>query len=589
MERKTGFEPATLGLGSQCSTTEPLPLDCFKNHMYLNLWCSKGLVIIESNYDQYRRNLPKSQEFLLSETSICGKLKKLDGMFIDRDDLIVVPCFDMIRRMMKPRIQMNNISHNEYDYTEEVTMGFKLEMAEKTATLEISVDKDKYEKSIQSTLKKLGKQVNIPGFRKGKAPRHILERHLGKEYILDEAAQPLIGPAYYETLNEADLDPIAPPEVDIVELGEEFVFTAKIQLPPAVQLGQYLDLPVNQEAPVVTEEQIEEELKKRQEAHARIIVLEPEDPAENHDIVNIDFFGYKDGIAFDGGSGEDHSLQLGSGSFIPGFEEQLIGAKTGDDVEVQVTFPEEYHEETLRGQPVIFNVKVNSIKRKELVALDDEFAKDISEFDTLEELRSDIKTTMTQSALAKFNQESRGEVVKMAVANAEVDIPETMITDRYQMMRDDMKENMEKQGITLELYCQYFGMDMEKFNDEIKTSAVEAVKTDLVMDAIAQAESIECSEEAFKAELKTFAEIYKCSVEELMQRLQDRGDLRGMKKSMTRDRVKEFLVKKNLPNLEQPEAEQPDDQPEAEQPETEQPEAEQPEAEQQETEQQDAK
>ncbi|MCL1853069.1 MAG: trigger factor [Peptococcaceae bacterium] len=463
-------------------------------------------------------------------------------------------------------------------------MGFKVERADKSATLEITVDKEKYEKSIQSTIKKLGKQVNIPGFRKGKAPRHILERYLGREYVLDEAAQPLIGPAYYEALDEADLDPIASPEVDIVELGEELVFTAKIQLPPEVQLGQYLELSVNQEAPEIEDEQVEEELNRRQEAHARIVVLEPEDAAVNNDIVNIDFSGYKDGIAFEGGSGEDFNLQLGSGTFIPGFEEQMIGTTTGDDVEVELTFPEDYHEEALRGQPVVFYVKVNSIKRKELVALDDEFAKDISEFDTLEELRADIKNTMVQNSLARFNQDCREEVIRTAVANSAVDIPEVMIDDRYQKLKQDTQANMEKQGITLELYCQYFGMDIKQLEAEIKTSAEEAVKTELVFDAIAEAESIACSEEDFIAEMGTFAQAYKTSVEDLMKGLRERGDLRGMRKSMNRDRVRTFLFERNLPELLRREAEQQ----EAKQKQAEQAEADQTEIEQVEVEQAEA-
>jgi len=431
-------------------------------------------------------------------------------------------------------------------------MGFKLEMAEENmATLEISVDETKYERSIQSTLKKLGKQVNIPGFRKGKAPRHMVERHLGKNYILDEAAQPLIAPAYFATLSEAELDPIAPPEVDIIQLeeGQELVFTAKIQLPPHVELGAYLDLPVDQDIPEITDEQIDEELRHQQESYARIVVLDQDIPAENGDTVIIDFVGYKDGIAFEGGTGDDFSLTLGSGAFIPGFEEQLIGSTTGESVQVNVTFPDDYHHNELKDQPVVFEVTVNSIKRKELIPLDDEFAKDVSEFDTLEEYRQDIKKNLTEAQRTQLSQERKAEVIKIAVENAQVDIPDVMIENRYKMMLEDMQTSLERQGMTLAQYCQYFGMDSKTFLTGFKSQAEKAVRQDLVLDAIAEAEDIAWPEDVFSKEMEKIAEAHHCSVEELVQRLQDQGELRGLKKSMRRENTIKFLLSKNLPHL----------------------------------------
>ncbi|MCL1917129.1 MAG: trigger factor [Peptococcaceae bacterium] len=431
-------------------------------------------------------------------------------------------------------------------------MGFKLEMEEKNrVTLQISVDEEKYERSIQSTLKKLGRQVNIPGFRKGKAPRHMVERHVGKDYILDEAAQPLIAPAYFATLSEAELDPIAPPEVDFVQVeeGQELIFTAKIQLPPDVELGAYLDLAIDQDIPDTTEEQVEEELKRRQESYARMVVLEQDIPAEDGDTVNIDFVGYKDGIAFTGGTGEDVNLVLGSGTFIPGFEEQLIGAATGESVQVNVTFPEEYHQEDLRDQPVVFEVTVNSIKRKELVPLDDEFAKDVSEFDTLEEYRQDIKKNLAEDLLKRLNQERRAEVIKIAVENAQVDIPLVMVESRYQMMVEDMKASLSQQGMTLGQYCQYFGMEPETFMNGFKSEAEKAVKSDLVLDAIAEAEDIAWPEDDFMEQMKKVAEARQCSVEEVVQRFRDHGELLGLKKSIRRESVVKFLISKNLPDL----------------------------------------
>jgi trigger factor len=432
-------------------------------------------------------------------------------------------------------------------------MGFKLEMEEKNkATLEISVDEEKYAKSVQSTVRKLGQQVNIPGFRKGKAPRHIIERHVGKEYILDEAAQPLIGPAYFATLDEAQLDPIAPPQVDIVqaEEGKDLIFTAAIQLPPGVELGTYLDLPIERDIPETTDEQVNEELSRRRDAHAKIVVVDQDVPAENGDTVNIDFTGYKDDIAFEGGHGEGITLVLGSGKFIPGFEEQIIGAKTGDSIQVDVTFPEEYPQEDLKGQKAVFQVTVNSIKRKELVPLDDEFAKDVSEFETLEEYREDIKNYLHETQKERFKQERRAEIITMTVDNAQVDIPDIMIGERYQTMIRDTHTSLEKQGITIAQYCQYFGMDMDKFMADLKNEAEKAVKTDLVLDAIAQAEDIVWPEDEFMKEMEEISKTHQCSVEELIKRLEDQGELRNLKRTMRRESTLKFLISKNFPDSE---------------------------------------
>jgi len=424
-------------------------------------------------------------------------------------------------------------------------MAFTLEKMENNKVkLEITVEEQKYQKSLGMTLKKLGNQANIPGFRKGKAPRHMLERYWGKDYIENEAAQPLMGPACFEALNEADLDPISTPKVDIVQVGDgkDLIFTAEVQLPPEVELGAYLDLPIETKPAEVTDQQVDEEIRKRQEAHAKIITLEEGMAAENGDNVNIDFTGYKDGEAFDGGSAERYDLLLGSQMFIPGFEEQLVGVKVGETVDINVTFPEDYKAEALKGQPVVFKVTVNSIKRKELVPLDDEFAKDVSEFDTLDEYREDIKATLLKNLEDRLEQERKASIISTVVDNAVVEPPDSMVLARCDSMLNDLQNNLARQGISLAQYCQFLGIDPQTFQNDMRTKAEGAVKTDMVLDAIAQKEKITCTDEDLLAEIEKMADKNKRSAEEILQLLEAQGEKRNFKKTINRERVINFLT-----------------------------------------------
>ncbi|ADY56776.1 Trigger factor [Syntrophobotulus glycolicus DSM 8271] len=426
-------------------------------------------------------------------------------------------------------------------------MSVKVENVEKNkVALEITVDVKEFEQAINRAAKKVAGQVNIPGFRKGKAPRHIIERHLGKDYIINEAIDPMLGPAYAKAVEESGIAPVSKPEVDLVqaEEGKDFIFKVIVDVKPEVELGQYLGLKVEPQKAEVTDEKVDEELVRRQETHAKLNTVE-EGKVENKDSVTIDFEGFVDGVAFAGGKGEDHELVIGSGTFIPGFEDQLIGSSIGEEVTVKVRFPDEYHSAELSGKDAEFKVAVKGIKRKELVPLDDEFAKDISEFDTLEELKADIKEKMIEATELRLKNEFRAQVVNQAVNHASVEIPESMVASKLDSIVEEMARNLSYQGLTMEQYAKYLNMNEDQLKESYRPQAVEGIKTELVLETISKKEGITVSDEEMQAEMTRLSEQYGRKVEELQTMLAARGELDWFKLGMISDKTIDFLVANN--------------------------------------------
>lgn len=423
-------------------------------------------------------------------------------------------------------------------------MSVKMEKIEKnTVELEITVEAKVFSSAVTKAAKKLANKVNIPGFRKGKAPRTMVERTVGTAALYNEAVDDVLGPAYMKAVEESGIEPVDRPEVDLVQMedGKELIFKAKVTVKPEVELGTYKGLEVEKTAAVVTDEEVEEDLKRKQEQHAKVITLE-EGTVENKDTVTIDFAGSVDGVPFEGGTAEGYDLVIGSGSFIPGFEEQLIGAQIGQEVDVNVRFPDEYHVADLKGKDALFKVKVHKIKRKELTPLDDEFAKDISEFATLDELKVDLRDKLMKAAEQRAESEYRNAIVAKAVENASVEIPEAMVSSRIDTMVQDLEQNLSYQGLDLETYFYYIGTNEQEMRERFRPQAAENVKTELVLEAIAKAEGIQVAEEELNDELAKLAERYQTSPENLKQALAARGELNLYRQSLISEKTVSFLV-----------------------------------------------
>lgn len=423
-------------------------------------------------------------------------------------------------------------------------MSVKVEKIEKNKVeLEVTVEAKVFSDAVARVAKNMAKKLNIPGFRKGKAPRSMVERYVGTEALYSEAVDDILGVEYMKAVTESGIEPVDRPEIDLVQMedGKELIFKAQVTVKPEVQLGDYKGLEVEKTAATVTEEEVEAELKRKQEQHAQIINLE-EGKVQEQDTVNIDFAGSIDGVPFDGGTAEGHDLVIGSGTFIPGFEDQLIGAEIGQEVDVNVRFPDEYHVESLRGQDALFKVKINKIKRKELAPLDDEFAKDVSEFDTLDELKADLRDKLMKAAEERAEMEYKNAILSKAVDNASVEIPEVMIENRVQTMLDEASQNLAYQGLNLETYCQYTGTTIEQLKETFRPQATENIKTELVIEAIAKAEGIEVSEEEIDQELAKLAERYQTDAENLKQALIARGEMEAYRQSLVNEKTVNFLI-----------------------------------------------
>ncbi|PEA56706.1 trigger factor [Bacillus pseudomycoides] len=407
--------------------------------------------------------------------------------------------------------------------------------------LTIEVDAKEVNNSLDAAFKKVVQTINVPGFRKGKMPRPLFEQRFGVESLYQDALDIILPKAYGEAIDETGIFPVAHPEIDIekFEKGQNLIFTAKVTVKPEVKLGEYKGLTVEKEDATVTDEDVENELKSLQERQAELVVKE-DGTVENGDTAVIDFEGFVDGEAFEGGKGENYSLAIGSGTFIPGFEEQVIGLKAGEQKDVEVSFPEEYHAAELAGKPATFKVTIHEIKVKELPALDDEFAKDANEeVATLDELKAKIRENLEVSKKQEAEHKVRDEVVEKASANAEIDIPEAMIETELDRMVREFEQRLSYQGMNLELYYQFTGTDEEKLKGQMKEDAAKRVTTNLVLEAIIEAEKIEATDEEVNAEVEKMAEMYNMPVDAVKQAL---GNVEGVKEELQVRKAVDFLV-----------------------------------------------
>ena len=398
-------------------------------------------------------------------------------------------------------------------------MSLQVEKLEKSmAKLTIEVSADDLEKALQSAYMKQKNKISLPGFRKGKVPRQMIEKMFGAEVFYDDAANELIPKAYADAYDECEEDIVSRPEIDVVQIekGKPFIFTAMVALKPEVTLGEYKGLEVEKFSDEVTQEEVDAKIKEEAEKNARKVTVEDR-PVQDGDEVILDYEGFVDDVAFEGGKGENYPLVIGSGSFIPGFEEQLIGVSAGTDVEVHVTFPEEYHAEDLKGKDAVFKCKVHEIKAKELPEIDDEFASEVSEFDTLEEYKADVEAKLKEKKTAEGKEKQEDAVVEQAVKNAQYELPEAMISTQVSQMAENFSRRIQAQGMTMEQYFQFTGMTAEKMLEEMRPQAVKSIETRLVLEAVAKAENIEVSEERLDEEIAKMAENYHMDADKMKE------------------------------------------------------------------------
>lgn len=412
-------------------------------------------------------------------------------------------------------------------------MSLQVEKMEKNmAKLTIEVSAEDLDKAMQNAYQKAKGKISIPGFRKGKAPRKMIEQMYGKGIFLEDAANALIPEHYSKALSECDLEIVSQPEIDIVqaEPGKAFIFTAEVAVKPEVTLGEYKGVEVAKAEIEVTDEEVDAEVKKEQEKNSRTITVEDR-AAQMNDVVTIDFEGSVDGVPFDGGQATEYPLTLGSNTFIPGFEDQLVGAKVGDDVDVKVTFPEEYQAKELAGKEAIFKCAVKKIEAKELPELDDDFAKDVSEFDTLAEYKESVKKNLVEKKENEAKRAKEDAVVDKIIENAQMELPEAMINTQARQMLDDFARRMQSQGLSMDQYFQFTGMTADKMLEDMKPQATKRIQTRLVLEKIAEVENIQPSEEEVNEEISRMAEMYKMEADKLKEMIGEH-ELAQMKKDM---------------------------------------------------------
>ena len=412
-------------------------------------------------------------------------------------------------------------------------MSLQVEKMEKNmAKLTIEVAAEDLEKAMQNAYQKAKGRISIPGFRKGKAPRKMIEQMYGKGIFLEDAVNALIPEHYSKALAECDLEIVSQPTIDITqaEPGKALIFTAEVATKPEVTLGDYKGVEVPKTEINVTDEDVDAEIKKEQEKNSRTINVEDRG-AQLQDVVTIDFEGSVDGVPFDGGQATEYPLTLGSNTFIPGFEDQLVGAKVGDDVDVKVTFPEEYQAKELAGKEAVFKCAVKKIEAKELPELDDDFAKDVSEFDTLAEYKEHVKTNLVERKENEAKRAKEDAAVDKAIENAQMDIPEAMLQTQCRQMLDDFSRRMQSQGLSMEQYFQFTGMTADKMMEDMKPQALKRIQTRLVLEKVAEVENIQPTEEEVNEEIAKMAEAYKMEADKLKELLGER-ELEQMKKDM---------------------------------------------------------
>ena len=412
-------------------------------------------------------------------------------------------------------------------------MSLQVEKLEKNmAKLTIEVSAEDLDKAMEKAYQKQKSRISLPGFRKGKAPRKMIESMYGKGVFMEDAVNSLVPQEYTKALGECDLEIVSQPEINVTQMepGKALIFTADVAVKPEVTLGDYKGVEVPKSEIAVTDEEVDAEVKKEQDKNARTVAVEDR-AAANGDITTIDFEGFVDGVAFEGGKGTDYALTLGSGTFIPGFEDQLVGANTGDHVEVKVTFPEEYQAKELAGKEAVFQCDVKKIETKEVPELDDEFAKDVSEFDTLAEYKEDVKKKLTEKKEKEARTAKENAAVDKAIENAQMDIPELMTKTECRQMMDDFSRRMQQQGLSMEQYFQFTGQSMDKMMEDMKPQALKRIQTRLVLEKVAEAENIQPSEEEITEEIQKMADAYNMEADKIREAIGESG-LEQMKKDM---------------------------------------------------------
>lgn len=420
-------------------------------------------------------------------------------------------------------------------------MSVQVEKLEKSMVkLTIEVSPEEFEKGLQAAYLKNRNKISIQGFRKGKAPRALIEKMYGAGIFYEDAANEVMPGAYEAALEETKLDVVSRPSVDIVNIGkgEPFVFSVEVAVKPEVTLGQYKDLEYTPAPIEVTEEEIDAEIKKTQEQNARTITVEDR-AIVSGDIAVIDFEGFTDGVAFEGGKGTDYELTIGSHSFIDTFEDQLIGKNAGDEVEVHVTFPENYQAENLAGKPALFKVTVKSIKVKELPELDDDFASDVSDFDTFAEYRESVSASLFEKKEKAAEEEKKSALIDLAVENAVLEVADVMVDDEAQQIVENYGQRMQSQGLTMEQYLQYTGLTMEQLVEQTKPNALKNIRTRLVLEKIAEAEAIEVSDEDVEKELQQMADMYKLTLDQVKEYMGSQTEM--LKKDLAAQKAEDFI------------------------------------------------
>lgn len=413
--------------------------------------------------------------------------------------------------------------------------------------LTITVSAERFDEALDQAFKKVVKDVTLPGFRKGKVPRHIFEKRFGVEALYQDAVDIILPDAYAEAVEQTEIFPVDQPKIDIeeIEKGKDLVFVCEVTVKPEVKLGEYKGIEYEEETIEVTEEEVDEELKRLQERHAEL-VLKEEGKVEEGNTVVIDFEGFIDDEPFEGGKGENYSLEIGSGHFIPGFEEQLIGKEAGEKVEVNVTFPEDYHAKDLAGKDAVFKVKIHEIKEKQVPELDDEFAKDVDdEVETLAELREKKEKEIRERKQREYENKIRETIIEKVTENAEIDIPEAMINTELDNMLREFEQTVQMQGMTMDMYYEMSGQDEEKLREHMKEDAEKRVKTNLTLEAIFEAENLEVSEEAIDEEIAKMADMYKLEKDQIVSMLGGNTDI--LKNDLKFKTTIDFLVEHGKP------------------------------------------
>lgn len=422
-------------------------------------------------------------------------------------------------------------------------MSVQVEKLEKNmAKLTIEVPAEEVEKALQNAFLKNKNRISVPGFRKGKVPRQMIEKMYGPEIFYEDAVNEMIPDAYEKAADECGEDIVSSPVIDVtqIEKGKPFIFTAEVALKPDVKLGKYKGVEIDRVETAVTEEDVDAEINRERERNARNIEVTNR-PVKDGDMTVLDFEGFVDGVAFDGGKGENYSLTIGSGAFIPGFEEQLIGAEIDKETEIHVTFPEDYQAEDLKGKDAVFKCTIREIREKELPELDDEFAGEVSEFDTLEEYKADVRAKLTETKEKEAKNLREEAVVEAIVKDSDMEIPEAMVETRQKQMVDEFMQSITMQGLTPEQYYQFTGASRERLIAQVKPQAEKRIRARLVLEAIAKAENITASEEDYEDELKVMAEAYQMEVDKVREMLPEKNAAQ-IKEDIAVRKAAEFAV-----------------------------------------------